>query len=286
MRSIIDVTLGSHELDIFEIRAMTLLGTSPTRDVWFLIAEADETFSGKSKPRHFRQRLDTKIERWYVDPSTHMPVYGDPWDHFRDRVDTLHIRELKGGNAWEKERYTRRTTWEHAKTIASTLYFNHLLFGDMDEIPHPAALDLFVQTSESQPFVMFEHDMFYYSPRYKFETIGGTRGVRRDKLPHDVHDPVWDGQRLRETVYPVIGERGWHYSYFGSLDEVKLKLQSYAHTELNRKDIIDSLEVKRRDGLDIADRAGMRSTTIDPLERMPQYLRENYPYFNQKWGIV
>jgi hypothetical protein len=73
---------------------------------------------------------------------------------------------------------------------------------------------------------------------------------------------------------------GWHFSWQGGKDRVKLKLQSYSHQENNQQTIINGVD-NILDGKDsFVDFRGGRADKVDiNLESHPEYLVSNLDKF-------
>ena len=83
------------------------------------------------------------------------------------------------------------------------------------------------------------------------------------------------------TVFALIGERsfqiedaGWHFSFLGDADNVRLKLASYEHTENNISSNTDNMEERIEQGFDPLGRQNrLQAVPID--DTFPEYIQEN-----------
>jgi len=49
---------------------------------------------------------------------------------------------------------------------------------------------------------------------------------------------------FRDENVQIIEHAGWHFTYLGNEDFAKSKIQSFAHDETNRPDILDQLDIE------------------------------------------
>lgn len=274
--NIVDITLGTYELPLFEIRAMELLRLRKTYGhlIAFQINESRYTFSGKPKPMYFTQRLLESHPRHYVIHGQKM--YGDPWDHFRDVTTVNDITFPEGNTAWEAEHATRNIAWGYADPWAE-----YALFGDMDEIPCADAVATVLRVAPQRRISLNQY-LYYWTPTTRVsQQWHGTRGI-----PLTPESRAIAGQKIRESAYQsTTDQQGWHYSYFGSYPDVVRKIESYAHQEYNNPETLRDVEMNRLKRIDPFGRD--YQITNDPTNcMMPEYLRDNFQYFMSLWGNV
>lgn len=117
-----------------------------------------------------------------------------------------------------------------------------ILFGDVDEIPDPRALQRIIDSTAYAP-VKLQQYLSYYAPNYRTSTwwYGTTAARRRDfKRMTELRNRTIDN-----TMY--VNAAGWHMSYCGDVDFIQTKLSDFCHADLcapwnNRENIEQSLQ--------------------------------------------
>jgi Glycosyltransferase family 17 len=273
---IVDCTLGFNELDLFRIRYHELADLVDL----FVIVEATHTHSGIPKPLYFSE--------WYESLyAAQMENIADPLDSSIDlsKIDIIVWDNAYGGDtsngmAWHREH-------NHREVIGQYLQQNRapddiIMLSDMDEIPRGDALDTFLIRDgflyTPRGLYRFEQDLTYlYFNTYAGKWCG-TKLFRLGDIDFTQHMPITTQVRYRkdEDIAGTIAEGGWHFSSCGGADKVRLKFDSYAHTEMqlkSRADIEDSLARV----VDPFHKTPLEVRTVDFL---PQYVKENMHYFN------
>jgi len=192
----------NNELDVLEIRLETLSGIV---DRWVL-AEATVTQRGTPKPLHFEENK----ERFAKYPIEHVIVEDMPIGEGYD-FD------------WTRERFQRNALGRVLKDASPG---DRLLISDLDEIPYPSSLE---KALECDFPVKFPMDMFVYRLNWRWLDrgcpIGSTAGFfHSDDLPHRlIHDVL-----LGSHAQPIEPIAGWHLSYQGSVEQIRLKMTTMA----------------------------------------------------------
>ncbi|MBI2327831.1 hypothetical protein HYU92_05940 [Candidatus Curtissbacteria bacterium] len=254
--AIVDAVLFYDELDLLELRLHEL---NKVVD-WFVIIEANRTFSGRPKQMNFHQNRQKfaaflpKIVYWKV---LDMPAGDDPW-----------VREKHQRNA-----------------IARALKFmglqedDQVLVSDVDEIPRAHAVSK--AASLKQP-ALFELRSFYY--------YVNIRCVRwpwwRDLRMASVHDLLPEPQHLRdkpanEASFRIIPDAGWHFSYLGGVKCIQRKIAAFSHhREYDKPQFTNAKHLKKclREFKDLFNRKiDWQRVPLD--DTYPQYLLANLSRF-------
>jgi beta-1,4-mannosyl-glycoprotein beta-1,4-N-acetylglucosaminyltransferase len=74
------------------------------------------------------------------------------------------------------------------------------------------------------------------------------------------------------TNYVFIDNAGWHFSFMGGPDRVKIKLESYGHQEFNNDYVKNDIENKLANNLEVL---GRSFTLTEDESSLPQYLKDN-----------
>lgn len=213
----------------------------------FVIVEASETFTGKPKPFYFDD----------------IPSWIDKW---KEKIIRVKVNFPKNANtSWLKEYYQRNA-------IISGLSLAEpediVIISDADEIVRAdvikgaVSLELPSRVDVTQYFWNFHWQV----PNHCNE---GARPVIASKKDLDLSC----AQELRAMILPVIPNGGWHFSFFGEVEKIKNKIESFAHTEYNSDEYKDSEAILRRveNGIDPFDRFPLKYYEID--ETYPKFVK-------------
>ncbi|CAF3083102.1 unnamed protein product [Rotaria sp. Silwood2] len=232
----------------------------------FLIAESNQTLSGKSKPLYLK-------ENWSRFARYHNKMR---------RVEVNLITSInKAKNSWNNEQRMRDEGIRLALPNSTKDFL--LLTSDVDEIPKSRFVRALASCQLPLPFqsLLLQCDFYYYSFEFRHATrhysVGGTvsRFSPNAKVPSNLR-----GDRFR---YRSIPSTCFHCSYcFDRLATVRLKIASFSHTELNipkfqdQKHIIDRF----RNGKDLFDRPDepLRRVYMNETE-LPQLLQVKRKHF-------
>lgn len=238
MRKVIDSFMFFNEFDILKLRLKYL------NDVvdYFIIVESNYTHSGKSKPYYLdliwneiSEDIKKKIIRLKYEPNIS--------DIAIPNIVTTF--DFNNGN-WKLER-------EQRNLISKNLYMfspNDLfMISDVDEIPNKKTIENLIYSKINYNFCSVAMcKMFYYNfltydnkkwPGTVFSTIKNATYFGCDYF-----------RSRRFTIFP-IKDGGWHFSYFGNVEQIKYKLDSFAHQEYNKdlykndKNISNSIKNKK-----------------------------------------
>ena len=283
-----------NELDLLQLRLHTL---DPYVNR-FVIEESTRTFSGEPKELLFEKHRDLfapfldKIDYVVVDddvvladgvtPSPSAADYvtevpGQPLPHRRDYFQKNHLMDALQGLTQE----------------------DVIIFGDLDEIPNPAALERVLASFDpdkvyhlaQRNFYVFlnmeEHPVKLRSITGEFPDIAeedrrwlGTKICSARSIPAEgivrLRDlvPVTDPRSVR------VADGGWHFGYMGGLheenvlDRIGTKIRAAAHQEYNDSEIIAETMDQLILGKDIFGR-DTHFGRVEIDETWPAYLLEH-----------
>jgi hypothetical protein len=188
-----------------------------------IIGESNLTHSGITKPLYFRE--------YFSNHETELSQ--------KVKIITLDLSGLS--DSWSREIKSRELVIKHIFEHYPQAYF---INSDLDEIPSLESLDM-LQTS-TEEFYHFSAKTYY---RYANWALRDSHQEwNRGVLGHTSGQEPENGGRFTKFHNIPSKSKGAHFSYVGrSYDSYALKLESFAHTELNRANL------KSRDFLNFAD---------------------------------
>jgi hypothetical protein len=210
----------NNELDILEERFRTLYDHVDR----FIIIEARETHSGKSKELVFNANLNRFAP--YLNKVTYGVVESFPY-----------VEGSVTDKSWARERYQRDAIMRH---LTERHPEDIIIISDCDEIPSPKAIEEFKQSP--YPICALQMDLYYYSMRTKSKDKW-----REGKIA--IYSSVKEVGGACALRYhqgdPTIIDAGRHLSYFGGVDAVISKIENTAHQEYNTPEMKDPLRIAK-----------------------------------------
>jgi beta-1,4-mannosyl-glycoprotein beta-1,4-N-acetylglucosaminyltransferase len=197
-----------NELELLELRFMELYDIVD----YFVLVEANKTHTGISKSFIFEENKE-KFNK-YLHKIIHVKVDDMP--------------SYSKNDIWTAENFQRNCIMRGLKNIAQD--GDKIIVSDVDEIPDP---DTIIKNLNDTKWITFRQKLYYYY-------------VNCEQNCH------WDGpimanygtfnspQDLRNTARNGVNAQlngGWHYSYMGGAERIKLKIESIAESHL----IIDKI---------------------------------------------
>ena len=203
MPKIVDAFIFFNEIPLLKYR-LSVLGSVVD---YFVIVESDRTFTGTPKPIFYK-------------PSD--------FEQYQSKIIHVVVNQPEKADSWSREARQRNAIFEPVRNLA-LLPIDLLLLSDVDEIPDPQFLkDGFPPIGQPLKINM---DMYYYNLTVKAGKPSTTATILPIScLTSDVNDLV-------RRHKPGWGEnmRGWHLSYFMSIRDIIKKIESFSHTEFNKK---------------------------------------------------
>lgn len=258
-----------NEIDLLKIRLDLL------KDVvdYHVIVESNLTHSGISKNYNLEDnwqdfiKWENKIIYIRIDQST----------------EGLQFEKVKSyspeNGSWVLENQQRNALQNVSDIVSDS---DIVLVGDLDEIPdHEAVLTLKQYLRPGYPIALSMLFHYYYMncqnvgyERYWNGTVG-CKGVDfKTAYPQEFRD--------KRNNYQRISNGGYHFSFLGGVEKIRTKIQSFAHTEFNREDILSEENIVEsiEKGKDVFNRPGVVYEFVDPYQ-YPQKIRElmfRYPH--------
>jgi len=211
-----------NEFDLLELRLEELWNSVD----YFVIAEANSTHQNNIKPFYLKdnwarfEKYSSKIRHIMIDD---MPM---------------------NSNTWVNEKFQRTCLQRGLRDLSPE---DLVITSDCDEIPRSTVIDAIKKESTVSRVMLyttlhcFKFNYLMIKPTGLYANIMITRG-----------DVYTNPQQEREYVFPWItkpagltqvNHGGWHFSYFGETEFAINKIKNFAHSETNRPEILDKINV-------------------------------------------
>ncbi len=165
-----------------------------------------------------------------------------------------------------------------------------IILSDVDEIPNLNKLSEFNKNN----YAVFSQKMFMYKLNYlniKESNWHGSKICLKKNLksPQWLRDlkfkdyPFWRIDKVRNLQ--IIKDGGWHFAYLQTPENISKKIQSFAHGEFNKANIINEENIRNKieKGQDIFDRGhNLKKVEID--SSFPEFINKNREKL-KKWII-
>jgi beta-1,4-mannosyl-glycoprotein beta-1,4-N-acetylglucosaminyltransferase len=126
--------------------------------------------------------------------------------------------------------------------------------------------------------------MYYYNLHYRIGEGSNWHGIKL--MTFNVYKKKnlsFQQMRLWEHSHhvPIIKNGGWHLSYFGDIDFIIKKIDSFSHQEYNNNQYLDvkSLEEKMKKGINLLNNSELVHIPIEENTNLPY----QYDLFLQKY---
>jgi len=153
---------------------------------------------------------------------------------------------------------------------------------DADEIINPLILEDLNWFDSNLNYVALQR-AFYFKLNYLYQEEW--KGTRLCTFKH-LKTKTVDRLRTDWRQAYLIQEGGWHFSFLGDADNVRLKLASYEHTENNIESNTGNMEDRIERGVDPLGRSNQ--LYVVPIDdTYPEYIIKNqkkYSEFIKPWN--
>lgn len=264
---IYDCFIYNGEYDILRLR---LAETSNLVNKW-VVVECTHTHSGIEKTKFLTDILHFRELEPYKDRIIHR-VFGPRGITTTDR-ERSHREEIGG--------------------VLGLLNLNDddiIHFSDADEIPKSTVFSRYQVNHVGICSVVMDNCYYWIN------CVGGKWGAAKIGRWKDFKEQFGGNTHLwRFANCPLILDGGWHCSFFGNNDEIRRKLESYLHEELNLPHYKDDrhLNVCRHAAIDLFLRKEMLFSFVDYRSIVPECVRnasiighQNYyrnAIFHEQW---
>lgn len=216
---IYDVITLFNELDLLEMR-LEILDKYVN---YFVINEATTTFTGKEKPLFFNENKSR-------------------FKKFENKIlHNIYNKNNETWTQWDRDRIHKNASMNILKKYCNV---NDIVFySDADEIPNFKNIDLYNIYSPNTLFICHQ-DCYYYYLNTIWEDINQPpnfwRGTKFSSWKLLKEYSIDDFRNFSSSFYNNkkeniihISNAGWHFSFLGGEKNIKYKLDSYGHQELN-----------------------------------------------------
>jgi beta-1,4-mannosyl-glycoprotein beta-1,4-N-acetylglucosaminyltransferase len=277
---VFDSFIFFNELDLLELRLNIL------NDVvdYFVLTESPWTVSGNPKPLYYhenKERFEKFNHKIIHNITNEIP---DDYTEYKDKKKYHTPMGDLDLNGQPYENYAlrfKRAIFNRDSSIYGAINFgikedDIIMTSDADEIINPLVLKDLSWFEPSNHYVAFQR-AFYYNLNYLYqENWMGTRICTFKKLSETSVDLLRNMHRESHK----IENAGWHWSFFGDADNLRLKIASYEHTENNTESNTSNAEQRVENGIDPFG----RPITIKPVpidDSYPDYIVENQDKFSK-----
>jgi len=252
---IIDTFLFCNELDMLEKRLEYLYDTVDL----FLIVEADHTFVGNYKPLHFL--FNQARFKPYLNKILYCPYNVD-----LSRYDfTTHNKEEFFKVEIDQRNYIGEML---ARFPNDTL----VILSDLDEIPTKHKLPEAINGLNFNGFdvVVIKCDMFYYNFNQKQVIPWWGPIVCRNSYIQK-YNAQW--ARSNRVYNAALNNAGYHLGYWGDPNNIKYKIENFAHQEYNKEEFTNVENIAQRiaTGTDIFSRQAefnmLQKVDVDTIDK-------------------
>lgn len=232
---IIDTFLFFNELDLLEIRLKVLYKYVD----YFLIVEARQTFSGKTKRLFYEEnkkrfsRFSKKIIHYVIEDTPndfrnfHPPCSTfTKWDFsYPHKSRGVPLKKLN--ITFQREVFQRDSIIIPLNKISSSE--DIIMLSDLDELPDPRKIKYAITILSDFSHVNFEMNWFMYYLNSKCKQKWyGTRIFKFKYLDNKSIDLMrYHLEDKNLQIGPILKEGGWHFSFLGGASKIKEKLNAY-----------------------------------------------------------
>lgn len=254
---LIDAFLINNELDLLEVRLRLLYAHVD----YFVIYEADTTHMGEPKRLYFQENR-ARFQTW-MDKIIHVIQNGD--------ITLGQVGDFSRENA------QRQAVYEKASSLAGD--GDIMIMSDLDEMPSRNMFDGLRAEKLTRPFILLQ-DLYYYniaSPR-KWKWRGSI------VIPFTGSHKKISAYRDTRMMMPCH-EDGWHFSYFMSVEDMIVKLKSFAHAAHYGVHPFTDIEKIKEAIAENRNLLGKKDGTAEP-HPLPAYVMEEMSRFPMMMGMA
>lgn len=193
-----------NEMELLELRLRTLSGVVD----FFVLVEADRTFSGRKREFHFAANCEK-------------------FAAFAPQIIYIQVTDMpEVKNDWNLQHFQRNCILRGLSGCAPD---DLVLVSDVDEIPHPDAIRTLLTHPEGRrllqkhPVAFDLRAYFYYVNCARDRLMPGTVAILYKKLTQP------ELMRTIRDRAPRIGDAGWHFSYMGGPERILQKIEFLGH---------------------------------------------------------
>lgn len=221
---------------------------------YFVVVESSQTFTGKTKPFHFDE----------------LPSWIDQW---KDRIVRVKIDfpdNIK--SSWEREYFQRNSIINGLNNLT---YFDLVVISDADEVPKASILKSIKTFCFTEHMIPSRLDVKQYFWNHHWQAPDHCNQGSRPVICNKNNLEANTCQELRSMNLPAIPNAGWHFSFFGEIEKITNKIESFAHTEYDNDQFknYENILYRIQNGVDPFDRFPLKYYDID--ESYPEWVQQN-----------
>lgn len=260
---IYDLFSFNGEYDLLEIRLNIL---SPFVDR-FVMVESMETFSGLTKPLYWVERNKDRFEEWEDKITYIVPQFGTDEEIMEMMKGRPYVDQLPFQKAFYQKESLRRG-------IEDAQDEDIVIYGDADEIINPEI----ISKVDDKVHKLRQLAYSYFLNSRSTEDWRGTiitkyKNLRKGSL---------NDMRANPIEADIWNNGGWHFSNLGGAEEIKRKIESYDHQEVNIPWVINGIEERIALGVDFL---GRNYTMWAEEEGLPEYVLDNKERYKKLWKL-
>jgi beta-1,4-mannosyl-glycoprotein beta-1,4-N-acetylglucosaminyltransferase len=279
MSKIYDCFNFFNELDILEIRLNTLYEYVD----YFVIVESNVTHSGEQKPFYFEENKERFSK--FLNKIIAYKVYDTPTDFVNLKINEDNTLMLINGFIENQTtRFNRSTQPDYGRDffqkecvrrpLVNCSDEDIIIISDADEIPNPETLkNLKNLDLENTIYSLNQTTYYYYLNLLKQRDWYGSK----ISLYKNIKNLSFNEVRGDESLSKKIDNGGWHFSFQGGKDMVKIKILSYSARDLANNNVLSQLDNNIDNNIDPFFRGNLTPVEID--NTYPKYIINNLDKF-------
>ena len=256
---------------------------------YFVLVEANKTFSGREKPFLYLDRDAHKFKR--KDKIRINIVDFPEMPHDYDPFTNDAPEDQK--QAWWKESYQRNTTVMSIQTMFEDsgidLEDTVVYVGDADEIPNLHLLQaiksghISFDHKDQPPLWYLEMNQYSFNFNWKYTQKWSLPYIGKFKYIHAMGACNLRCNAPKASASQILADGGWHCGNFMSIPDIGRKLASFSHVDLDLPHINNAENIVRciRDGDDLfgsfgstRHKAALRHIDLEDIDTLPTSWRE------------
>lgn len=259
-----------NELELLDIRLHELAHVVDK----FVLVEATRTHSGNPKPLYYDENKDRFSE--FSDQILHIIV--DDMPMTRDEINlSLSSQDrhwiatgYQKEDSWVRERFQRNAMMRELYKCDPN---DIIIIEDGDEITRASVVETLEETMcDGLNAVEQSLNTYYLNMICTNMPWWGTKILRKKYITTPSED------RFHTTGCKFIEKGGWHFTWLGGLEGIKLKIQSYAHQEFDTSEVLDNIQNHLNNHTDVLGR--LYQYAVTPMDDLPKYVLENLDKFD------
>ena len=248
-----------------------------------MIVESSVTHTGVNKPYYFEENKERFSK--FLNKIIHLKIEDTPNDFINlppikdiDSPDGKCVLSIHDFIKTQTNRFDRHTQTAYGRDfyqkecvrrgLTNCKDEDIIIFSDCDEIPNPESLLIVKEIIKDGQFYMLNQKTYYYFLNMLKETNwkGSRIGKYKDLKNYSYNE-------FRGNPQINIQDGGWHFSFMGGPEKVKLKIESYSAQEMNNPHVIQSINNNVENGIDPFFRGFLSKVDVD--NSYPKYIINN-----------